>query len=101
MEDIVERLREYHCTPECNLVCDEAADEIERLRAWLDGDPDGTASPELRKEWRLAAVRWADRLEHVFVKAGLGHEVLDRCGCADCELVRRTMVELGALGERE
>lgn len=60
MTDIVERLRDKHCCDNgCH--CDEAADEIERLRAalkemledWDNLDPD---FPEMRVEKARAAL---------------------------------------------
>jgi DNA repair ATPase RecN len=41
----------------------EAREEIERLRAALDGDPHMLATPETRRAWRASAVRYADKLE--------------------------------------
>jgi hypothetical protein len=37
MSDIVERLRDKNCCDASNCNCDEAADEIEKLRAALQG----------------------------------------------------------------
>lgn len=36
---------------------------IKQLEAALDGDPNMTATPEQRREWRASAVRYADKLE--------------------------------------
>lgn len=37
--------------------------ENARLKAVLAGDPDQTATQDQREEWRLSAVRYADRLQ--------------------------------------
>ena len=37
--------------------------EIEKLKATLDGDPHWTTTPEQRYEWRLSAIRYADKVE--------------------------------------
>lgn len=38
-------------------------EEVRRLQATLDGDPHQIATPEQRREWRLSAIRYADKVE--------------------------------------
>lgn len=76
--------------------------------AWRAGYIDGvkassgdverlTAENERLRDEVRSQMRRAERAEHVVIECGVSHEVLNACGCHECELARIGLVKAGYL----